>query len=71
MGPLQDGGTGDPVAARILRETLDRMGQERDFQNDGRRMETACCQPEKFVILEGAPPPVPVEIAYATAEGRS
>ncbi len=62
---------GDPVAARILRETLERVGQERDFQNDCRRMESACCQPEKFVTLEGAPPPVPVENAYATAERRS
>ncbi len=60
----------DPVAARILRETLERMGEERDFQHDARRMETACCQPERFVTLEGAPPPVPVEIARATAEGR-
>lgn len=61
----------DPVAAQILRETLDRMRQDRDFQHDGRRMESACCQPEKFVTLEGAPPPVPVENAYQTAEGRN
>lgn len=61
----------DPFAARILRETLERVGQERDFRHDGRRMESACCQPEKFVTLQGAPPPVPVENAHATAEGRS
>lgn len=61
----------DPTAARILRKTLERMGQERDFQHDCRRMQSACCQPEKFVTLQGAPPPVPVELAYPTAEGRS
>jgi ArsR family transcriptional regulator len=60
----------DPVAARILREALDRMSQERDFQHDGRRMERACCQPDKFVTLQGAPPPVPVANNHATAEGR-
>lgn len=60
----------DPIAVRILRETLERMGEERDFQHDARRMESACCQPERFVTLEGAPPPVPVETARATAEGR-
>jgi ArsR family transcriptional regulator len=60
----------DPVAARILRETLGRMSQERDFQHDCRRMESACCQPDKFVTLQGAPPPVPVENNPATAEGR-
>lgn len=61
----------DPVAARILRKTLERMGQERDFQHDSRRMESACCQPEKFVTLQGAPSPMPMGSAPATAEGRA
>lgn len=61
----------DLFAARILRETLERVGRERDFQHDSRRMESACCQPEKFVTLQGAPPPVPAQDAQATAEGRS
>lgn len=44
-------------AAQILRETLNVLRQERAMLSDRSRLEKACCTPQKFVTLEGAPVP--------------
>jgi ArsR family transcriptional regulator len=53
-------------AARILRETLAVIGEERAMQVDLARLGKACCAPQRVPSLEGAPLPIPVE-----AVGRS
>ena len=46
-------------AARVLRETLLLLSQEKAMQVDRERLNKACCSPQKFVTLQSAPPPVP------------
>jgi ArsR family transcriptional regulator len=46
-------------AARILRQTLDWLAEDRSMQADRSRLAKACCAPEKFVSLQGAPLPSP------------
>ena len=48
-------------AAQILRQTLAWMKADKAMQADRARLTKACCAPEKFVALEGAPLPVNVE----------
>jgi ArsR family transcriptional regulator len=48
-------------AARVLRETLQWFKEEKTLQADRTKLTKACCAPEKFVTLQGAPLPVPVE----------
>ena len=48
-------------AARILRQTLDWLHEDRSMQADSSRLVKACCAPEKFIGLQGAPHPSPVE----------
>jgi ArsR family transcriptional regulator len=50
-------------AAQILRETLSVLRLERAMQADRSRLEKACCTPQKFVSLDGAPVPARVEKA--------
>lgn len=45
-------------AAQILRQTLDWMKEDRAMLADRTRLTKACCAPEKFAALEGAPLPV-------------
>jgi ArsR family transcriptional regulator len=47
-------------AANVLRETLAWLKEERAMQADRTRLSRACCAPEKFVTLQGAPAPVSV-----------
>ncbi len=44
-------------AARVLEQTLAWLRSEKDMQADRVRMNRACCAPEKFVTLQGAPLP--------------
>lgn len=46
-------------AARILRQTLDSMKEDRAMQADRARLAKACCSPAKFE-LDGAPLPAAV-----------
>ena len=46
-------------AAKVLRETLEWLKQERAMQADRARLSKACCAPEKFITLQGAPAPSP------------
>ncbi|HEX3985525.1 MAG TPA: metalloregulator ArsR/SmtB family transcription factor [Acidobacteriaceae bacterium] len=48
-------------AARILRETLAVLREEKAMQADLARFSRACCTPRKVPALESAPLPIPVE----------
>jgi len=50
----------DEVAARILREALRHLRERPEMKRDVARLSSACCAPEKFVLLEGAPAPTTV-----------
>jgi ArsR family transcriptional regulator len=44
-------------AAKLLRQTLAWLEEDRAMQADRARLSQACCSPQKFVSLEGAPLP--------------
>jgi ArsR family transcriptional regulator len=48
-------------AAKVLQEILRWFKEEKTMQADRAKLTKACCTPEKFVILLGAPLPTPVE----------
>ena len=50
-------------AAKILRQTLDWLDEDRSMQADRARLSKACCAPEKFAGLQGAPLPSPAELS--------
>ena len=47
----------DPAAAAILNTTLASFGADREMQADRAQLDHACCRPERFVTLVGAPVP--------------
>ena len=51
----------DPGAARILRETLLALRQDKGMMADLFRLDKSCCAPQKTSILDGAPLPGIVE----------
>ncbi len=53
----------DEVAARILREALRHLRERPEMKRDVARLSSACCAPQKFVLLEGAPAPTTVGAA--------
>jgi ArsR family transcriptional regulator len=52
-------------AAQVLRQTLTWLKDDRRMQADRARLAKACCSPAKFVALQSAPVPVPVEYQIA------
>jgi ArsR family transcriptional regulator len=48
-------------AARVLRQTLTWLRDERPMQEDQARLAQACCSPSKFVELQGVPLPSVIE----------
>jgi ArsR family transcriptional regulator len=48
-------------AAKILRELLLHFKEEKAMQADRAKMSKACCTPEKFVTLQGAPLPTTID----------
>lgn len=54
----------DEVAARILRETLKHLREKPEMQRDILRLRSACCAPQKFELLQGAPLPVLVSASH-------
>jgi ArsR family transcriptional regulator, arsenate/arsenite/antimonite-responsive transcriptional repressor len=48
-------------ATRVLQEILQWFKEEKTMQADRAKLTKACCTPEKFVTLQGAPLPAPVE----------
>jgi ArsR family transcriptional regulator, arsenate/arsenite/antimonite-responsive transcriptional repressor len=49
----------NPLARQVLKDTLSWLAEDKDMQRDRARMGRACCQPQKFVALAGAPLPGP------------
>ena len=47
----------DAAAAGVLRETLRHLRRKPETQRDVVRLGSACCAPEKFSLLRGAPQP--------------
>ena len=47
-------------AAQVLRQVLQSLQEEKPMQKDRNRLNKACCTPEKFETLQGAPLPIPV-----------
>jgi ArsR family transcriptional regulator len=47
----------DPSAAAILIAALASFGADREMQADRAQLDRACCRPERFVTLVGAPVP--------------
>jgi len=54
-------------AAKILRETLAVVREEKAMQADLARLGKACCAPQKVLALEGAPLPILVEAIGCSA----
>jgi ArsR family transcriptional regulator len=54
-------------AARILSETLSVLHEDKTMQADRSRLTKACCAPQKFPALDGAPLPIPVEAVGCVA----
>ena len=48
-------------AAKVLQEILQWFKKEKTMQADRAKLTKACCTPEKFVTLQGAPLPTQVE----------
>lgn len=55
----------DARACAILDATLMSFKADRDMQSDLMRLGKACCQPQSFVALEGAPVPSRTETRVA------
>ena len=47
----------DEIAARILQETLKHLREKPEMRRDVSRLGDACCAPQKFEALQGAPQP--------------
>jgi ArsR family transcriptional regulator len=47
----------DEAAAGVLLETLKHLRGKPEMQRDIARLSSACCRPEKFDLLQGAPQP--------------
>jgi ArsR family transcriptional regulator len=56
----------DKAAAAILQETVKRLAVQPEMQRDIARLGSACCKPERFELLHGAPPPQPIGKALAS-----
>jgi ArsR family transcriptional regulator len=50
----------DAKAASILGVTLQSFKTDRDMQADLARLGRACCEPQRFVALQGAPVPMQI-----------
>lgn len=48
----------DARAVSILDATLQSLKGDKDMQTDLARLGKACCEPQRFVVLQGAPKPM-------------
>src|SRR5258707_6918604 len=55
----------DAGGAAILDATLGSFGLDREMRSDLAQLGKACCQPERFLALHGAPVPVRLEVENA------
>jgi ArsR family transcriptional regulator, arsenate/arsenite/antimonite-responsive transcriptional repressor len=51
----------DEAVAGVLRETLKHLAVGPEMQRDIARLGSACCRPEKFELLQGAPQPQAID----------
>jgi ArsR family transcriptional regulator len=56
-------------AEKVLRQTLQWFNEEKSMQADRAKLTRACCTPKKFVALQGAPLPAPIEASAAFPPG--
>src|ERR1700758_3701936 len=54
-------------ASAILDATLKSLAADRQMQADLTRLNEACCRPQRFVTLQDAPPPRPLETTALNA----
>jgi ArsR family transcriptional regulator, arsenate/arsenite/antimonite-responsive transcriptional repressor len=54
---------GDAATASILDALFESFKSDREMQSDLCRLTRACCEPERFVSLKGAPVPIESESA--------
>jgi ArsR family transcriptional regulator, arsenate/arsenite/antimonite-responsive transcriptional repressor len=54
-------------AANVLQQTLQWFSEEKAMQADRAKLTKACCTPQKFVTLQGAPLPIPVASSTVSA----
>ena len=47
-------------ATQVLRQTLAWLKEDKAMQSDRARLTKACCAPQKFAALEGAPLPISI-----------
>jgi ArsR family transcriptional regulator len=47
-----------PAGEEILEQALHALGKDRRFEADRERLKLACCRPQSFVSLQGAPQPL-------------
>src|SRR6202521_1393677 len=47
----------DAAAAAVLQETVKNLARKPEMQRDIARLSSACCQPQRFELLQGAPQP--------------
>lgn len=47
----------DEIAASILQETLRHLREKPEMKRDVLKLGVACCSPQKFELLQGAPQP--------------
>lgn len=52
---------GDAAAVSVLNAVFASLRESKEMQADLSRLDRACCEPQKFVALEGAPLPAAVE----------
>jgi ArsR family transcriptional regulator, arsenate/arsenite/antimonite-responsive transcriptional repressor len=52
-------------AAQVLRQTLAWLKEDRAMQADRARLSKACCRPARFVALQRAPLPAPIDCPVA------
>lgn len=48
----------DAGAAAVLDATLQALAADAEMHRDRAQLDSACCEPQRFVTLAGAPPPV-------------
>jgi len=51
----------DVAAASILDAVFETFNSDREMQSDLSRLSRACCEPERFVSLQGVPIPIQSE----------
>jgi ArsR family transcriptional regulator len=58
-----------PATKAVLREVLNWLRVDKDMERDRAKLTRACCAPEKFIRLEGAP--LPTAVPPSTEARRS